>query len=99
MAIVVRIIGNDCRPVEAMTDRFMPKPSNITAYWRIFFEVKEIPGFSLHLSLIRSVRTMPSKIEKTGPPTTGTSPPSSQAGTAIERHNAMPGPFVFRQFK
>lgn len=44
VAIVLTMIGRDCRPVSRMTVRFMPNPSRITAHWRIFFEVNLIPA-------------------------------------------------------
>ncbi|MPN10033.1 hypothetical protein SDC9_157326 [bioreactor metagenome] len=37
--MVDKIMGSDCRPVEAITERFMPNPKRITAYCSIFFEV------------------------------------------------------------
>ena len=37
--------------------------------------------------------SIPMRMEKTGPPITGTSFPSSQEGTAMARHTARPGIF------
>lgn len=96
--IVERIIGKDWNPVDAITDRFIPKPKRITAYCRIFFEVKEIPGLRLSLFFINNVIIIPKRIENTGPPITGTSSPNIHAGTAISMHSKIPDQFVLSQF-
>jgi len=44
VVMVARMIGSDCCPVLAITDRFKPNPSKMTAYCRIFLEVKVMPA-------------------------------------------------------
>ena len=45
MVIVVQIMGRDRAPTLAISERFSPKPSRITAYCRIFLEVKAMPAW------------------------------------------------------
>ena len=90
VVIVERIIGKDCSPTLAISDKFMPKPSKITAYCKIFLEVKVMPPCNPDLSLINKVITIPARIANTGPPITGSSLPRYQQGNAITRHRASP---------
>ena len=76
VAIVVQMMGNDCRPVCAMTSRLRPNPRSTTAACRIFFDVNPMPLANGVLSLMTSVMTMPARMPKIGPPTMGTSLPS-----------------------
>ena len=98
VAIVESMIGSDCNPVETMTERFIPKPSRITASCNTFFEVNEIPARSGSLFLRSIAASMPIKIANTGPPTTGSHSPKSQAIAAIARQTANPGVFSFNHF-
>ena len=84
------MIGNDCLPVCKTTDKFIPNPSKITAYCKIFFEVKVIPDCNSFLSLINKVIIIPRIIPKTGPPTIGNFFPKNQQGIAITKHNRIP---------
>jgi hypothetical protein len=93
--MVVTIIGRDCSPIDMTTDKFIPKPSKITAYCKTFLEVNATPSVIFSLFLMNVARSIPMSIENTGPPTIGKSLPKYQAGTAIMRHNAMPRQFVF----
>ena len=93
VAIVHTIIGKDCCPVCRTTLRFRPKPSRTTAVCSIFFEVKLTPGLVVAPGVQISAATMPIRIEKTGPPTTGTSFPSSHDGIAIARQTPIPGAY------
>ena len=90
VVIVVRIIGSDCFPFSSMSVRFMPNPRRITAYWRIFLEVYFTPGSRAGCSFKRRARHIPMRMAKTGPPTTGSHLPKSQAGTAISRQKPIP---------
>ena len=89
--IVDRIIGRLAAPTLAISDRFKPKPSSITAYCSTFFEVYVMPGCMLSGGRRMAVMTMPAKMANTGPPTMGRALPSSQQGMAISRHSAVPG--------
>ena len=91
--MVETMIGSDCAPTFAISDRLRPKPSRITAYCSTFFDVKPMPGCTLVLFFQNSVSTMPIRMENTGPPTTGTACPSSHAGIAMHRHSSSPAPF------
>ena len=76
--MVERMTGSDCRPTWAIWPKFRPKPSRMTAYWRIFFEVNCTPlasacGRLRHASAMH----MPSRMPKTGPPTTGNARPAA----------------------
>ena len=42
--MVERMIGKEEAPTFAISERFSPNPSKITAYWSIFLEVYAIPG-------------------------------------------------------
>ena len=95
MVMVDRIMGRDCFPWIRISDRFIPKPKSTTAYCRIFFEVKVTPPLHQSFFLRNSASTMPMRIANTGPPTTGSQFPSSHAGTAMPRHNKIPGPYFF----
>ena len=44
MVMVVQIMGRDWAPTLAISERFRPKPRRITAYCRIFLEVKAMPA-------------------------------------------------------
>ena len=93
VVIVTTMIGSDCLPVCQMTDRFMPKPSRMTAYCSTFFDTNEMPDCAAVLSCQSSVTIIPARMPNTGPPTIGNFCPSSQQGTAITRHTRMPRPF------
>ena len=93
VVIVTRMIGSDCLPVCQMTDRFMPKPSRMTAYCSTFFDTNEMPGCAALLSCQSRVTIMPARMPNTGPPTIGNRCPSSQQGTAMTRHTRMPFQF------
>lgn len=49
VVIVDRMMGSDCCPFSRISVRFMPNPRRMTAYCKIFFEVKAIPGFIDHI--------------------------------------------------
>lgn len=93
VVIVTTMIGSDCLPVCQMTDRFMPKPSRMTAYCSTFFDTNEMPGCAAVLSRQSSVTIIPARMPNTGPPTIGNFCPSSQQGTAMTRHTRMPFQF------
>ena len=42
--MVVQMMGRESAPTLAISDRFSPKPRRITAYCRIFLEVKAMPA-------------------------------------------------------
>ena len=44
VVMVERIIGNDELPIFKMSFKFIPNPNKITAYCKIFLEVKVIPS-------------------------------------------------------
>ena len=69
--IVETIIGSDCIPVSATTDRFIPNPSSTTAHCRTFFDVNLMPSEKLPLSFMKMAMAIPSTIAMMGPPTTG----------------------------
>ena len=96
--IVARMIGSDCFPVCRMTERFIPKPSKITAYCRIFLDTNVMPLCRADLSLTNNVMTIPRRIAKTGPPTIGKIFPKIQLGIAITRHNSTPFQFFLIKF-
>ena len=73
--------------------RLSPNPSKITAYWRIFLEVKVIPLFNFDLSFIIIARIMPAIIANTGPPITGASFPKNHEGMAMHRQKRIPAQF------
>ena len=79
------MIGNDCLPVCNTTDRFIPNPNKITAYCKIFLDVKVMPDCNSFLSLINKVMIIPRIIPKTGPPTIGNFFPKNQQGIAITK--------------
>ncbi len=91
VAMVQMMIGRDCFPVCSTTFRFSPKPSSTTAACRIFLEVKPMPGLQTVPGVHSKAMIIPRRMEKTGPPMTGTSLPSSHDGMAMERHTAIPG--------
>ena len=95
VVIVLRIMGSDCTPVLPMTVRFMPKPSRMTAHWRIFFEVNLIPASNGARFFRKMPTTMPSRMEMTGPPTTANFRPSSHAGAAMTMQSSSPLIFSF----
>ena len=45
VVMVDRMMGRDWSPTLAISDRFRPKPSRITAYCKIFLEVKAMPAW------------------------------------------------------
>ena len=45
--IVERMMGMEVSPTDAISERFIPNPSRITASCNIFFDVKAIPGFNV----------------------------------------------------
>jgi len=96
--MVERMIGRDCFPFARISVRFIPNPRNTTAVCRIFLDVKLIPGEKTVLSVRIRVTIIPIRIEKTGPPTTGTAFPSSHDGMAISRHKSRPAPFFLKKF-
>ena len=96
--MVLMIIGRDCFPISSITVRSMPKPSRITAHWRIFFEVNFMPGSKLPLSLKNTVTAMPAMMAKMAPPMTGKSFPRYHDGKAMSRHNRIPRIFFFIKF-
>lgn len=91
--MVETIIGRDIEPTFAISERLSPKPRRITAYCRIFFEVKVIPPAKASFFLIIRVSIIPATIAKTGAPTTGRALPKNQHGIEIIRHKSMPGIF------
>ena len=94
--MVVQIMGSDWAPVRRMTFRFRPKPSSTTAVCSRYLLVKPMPLAKGVRSLMKSVITIPSRMPKMGPPTTGTAIPSSQAGTEMARQSSRPLPFSAR---
>ena len=98
VVMVERMIGRDCFPFARISVRFIPNPRNTTAVCRIFLDVKLIPGEKTVLSVRIRVTIIPIRIEKTGPPTTGTAFPSSHDGMAISRHKSRPAPFFLKKF-
>ena len=101
VAIVERIIGSEVRPTLPIVARLSPKPSRITAYCRIFFEVKAIPSVKASFFLIISDKIIPAMIAITGAPITssaGTNITRSQEGTAIARQSSIPKINLFIQY-
>ena len=90
VAIVQTIIGNDCLPVASTTEIFRPKPSRITAYCNTFLDTKPTPLLNAACTGHTSATSMPKRIAKTGAPTTGTSLPKNQHGTAKTAHKIIP---------
>ena len=96
VVMVAMMIGSDCWPFARISARFMPKPSRMTAYWRIFFDVYFTPGSSAVRKLpsfTNSAMTMPMSMAKTGPPTTGANVPRRAAGMAMAKQNTRPAKF------
>ena len=87
VVMVERMIGRDCFPFARISVRFIPNPRNTL-----------IPGEKTVLSVRIRVTIIPIRIEKTGPPTTGTAFPSSHDGMAISRHKSRPAPFFLKKF-
>ncbi len=98
VVMVATMMGNDWRPVSSTTERFMPKPSRMTAYCRTFLEVKVMPLLNLPLSFHTTAAAMPARMANTGPPMMGNTFPKNQAGTAMARHRARPGRYDFTFF-
>lgn len=96
MEIVSKMMGKDCFPVRIITLRFIPKPSSITAYCRIFFEVNRMPLTKGALFLINRLRVIPSKMAMTGPPIMGKYLPRMTQGIVISRHRKIPKKFCFK---
>ena len=68
--IVERIIRSDDLPTTIISPRLSPKPKRITAYCKTFLDVNLIPA-SKDSGLLKLFKIIPSKIPKTGPPTSG----------------------------
>lgn len=81
--MVPTMIGRDCFPVCRMTVRLRPNPSRTTAHWSTFLETKVIPLLNGSFFFKNRVTIMPIRMEKTGPPTTGTALPKNHAGMAM----------------
>ncbi len=92
VAMVEAIMGRLVAPTFAIWARLRPKPRKTTAACRMYFEVNLTPGCSAAVSRPRSATasSMPMRMPKTGPPTTSSCWPSSQATTLMARHRAMP---------
>ena len=54
-----------------------------------------MPGAALPFSFQNVAMTMPIKIEKMAPPTTGTNLPSRYDGIAMAKQTRMPGNFLY----
>ena len=93
VAIVEQMMGSDCAPVSSTTLRFRPKPSRITAYCSTFLDVNAIPLRICSRAGRKRISAIPSRIPKTGAPTTGTAFPRSQHGRARAKHSRIPIPF------
>ena len=91
--MVPTMIGRDCFPVCRMTVRLRPNPSRTTAHWSTFLETKVIPLLNGSFFFKNRVTIMPIRMEKTGPPTTGTALPKNHAGMAMARQSRMPAVF------
>ena len=88
--IVDIIIGSDCRPVSATTERFIPNPRSMTAHWSTFFDTNLIPFPKDVLSFRNIAMVMPARIAMTGPPMIGKRVPSMYAGIEMSKHRIMP---------
>ena len=95
VVMVARMMGRDCLPFSRTTDKFMPKPSKTTAYWRIFLDVNAIPGRKSSFPFINGAIAIPIKMAQTGPPTTGKSLPKNQAGMEMARQIRSPAVYFF----
>ena len=91
--MVPTMIGRDCFPVCRITVRLRPNPSRTTAHWSTFLETKVIPLLNGSFFFKNRVTIMPIRMEKTGPPTTGTALPKNHAGMAMARQIRMPAVF------
>ena len=94
VVMVEMMMGSELAPTLAICPKLSPKPSNMTAYWRIFLEVYLMPGAAASMTpgRLRNICpiTMPMIMAKTGPPMTSNRLPSSQAGTEITNASATP---------
>ena len=97
MPIVEIIISRDCDPTRKISKRFMPKPSKIIAYCRIFLEVKVMPPWKISERGIPAI-SRPRIMAKTGAPIIGNNLPKYAAGTAIAKHNAKPCNLLLKKF-
>ena len=68
--IVERIIRSEDLPTIIISPRLRPKPKRITAHCKTFFDVNLIPA-SKDSGLLKLFKKIPSRIPKTGPPTSG----------------------------
>ena len=71
VAMVETITGSDWAPTRTTSAKFKPNPSRMTAYCRIFFEVKVMPWLVRSRRFHTSAMAMPAKMPKTGPPISG----------------------------
>ena len=94
VVMVETMIGSELAPTLAIWPRLRPKPSRITAYCRIFFDVYLMPAEVASATSDRPRRhtasTMPMMIANTGPPITSNCLPRNHAGTAIANASATP---------
>ena len=100
VVIVEMITGREVIPTFPIVPRFRPKPRRITAYCKIFLEVKAMPPLTEDLSLMAIASTIPAMIAITGAPITSRAPTcltSSQEGNATRKHSKIPFPFFFRK--
>ena len=63
--------GSVWAPTRTTSAKFKPNPSRMTAYCRIFFEVKVMPWLVRSRRFHTSAMAMPAKMPKTGPPISG----------------------------
>jgi hypothetical protein len=89
-ATVEIIIGRDLRPVDSITDKFIPKPNSMTAYCKIFLDVNDMPGFNRSRFFINADTQAPMKMENTGPPIKGKNLPRYHDGRDIAKHKPKP---------
>ena len=94
--MVHTMMGRDCRPVWRTTVRSRPKPSRITAHWRIFLEVNLIPGAILPWSFRGTAMSIPRRMAITGPPTHGEEGPQKPGGDG-DGQAQQQSPAVFSQ--
>ena len=94
VVMVEMMMGRELAPTLAISPKLRPKPSRMTAYCRIFFDVYLMPAevASTTPERRRSTRpsAMPMRMAKTGPPMTSNCLPSSHAGTEMTNASATP---------
>ena len=94
VVMVEMMMGRELAPTLAISPKLRPKPSRITAYCRIFFDVYLIPAAAASVTSARRRSTrpsaMPMRMAKTGPPMTSNCLPSSHAGTEMTNASATP---------